>query len=45
MAELAIVAPEHPSPVSVLNTSIYGDDAPSPVKQILNTPEGNSSVF
>ncbi|XWS51239.1 hypothetical protein CRYUN_Cryun12cG0159600 [Craigia yunnanensis] len=41
VAELAMVAPEHPSPVSVLDTSIYRDDAPSPIKQILNTPEGN----
>ncbi|XWS60428.1 hypothetical protein CRYUN_Cryun07bG0035700 [Craigia yunnanensis] len=43
VAELAMVAPEHPSPVSVLDTSIYRDDAPSPVKQILNTPEGNDA--
>ncbi|XVF54445.1 hypothetical protein PTKIN_Ptkin05aG0180600 [Pterospermum kingtungense] len=42
-AELPIVAPEHPSPVSVLDTSIYRDDAPSPVKQILDTPEGNGA--
>ncbi|KAE8670340.1 hypothetical protein F3Y22_tig00112159pilonHSYRG00300 [Hibiscus syriacus] len=40
VAELAMAAPEHPSPVSVLDTSVYGDDAPSPVKQILNIPEG-----
>ncbi|PON70556.1 Protein LONGIFOLIA [Parasponia andersonii] len=33
-AELASVAPEHPSPISVLDTSAYKDDAPSPVKQI-----------
>ncbi|OMO79746.1 hypothetical protein COLO4_24325 [Corchorus olitorius] len=43
VAELAMVGPEHPSPVSVLDTSIYRDDAPSPVKQILNTPEDNGS--
>ncbi|XP_022738283.1 protein LONGIFOLIA 1-like [Durio zibethinus] len=42
-AELAVVAPEHPSPVSILDTSIYRDDAPSPVKQIMNTPEGYSA--
>lgn len=42
VAELAMVTPEQPSPVSVLDTSIYRDDAPSPVRQILNTPEGNS---
>ncbi|KAK8507054.1 hypothetical protein V6N13_069847 [Hibiscus sabdariffa] len=40
VAELAMAAPEHPSPVSVLDTSVYRDDAPSPVKQILNIPEG-----
>lgn len=45
VAELAMVAPEHPSPVSVLDTSIYREDAPSPVKEILSTPEGNNSVF
>ncbi|XP_022728728.1 protein LONGIFOLIA 1-like isoform X2 [Durio zibethinus] len=43
VAELAMVAPEYPSPVSVLETSIYRDDAPSPVKQILNTPEGSGA--
>ncbi|XWS47918.1 hypothetical protein CRYUN_Cryun13aG0027400 [Craigia yunnanensis] len=42
-AELAMVAPEHPSPVSVLDTSIYRDDAPSPLKQISNTAEGNGA--
>ncbi|KAJ7978753.1 Protein LONGIFOLIA [Quillaja saponaria] len=35
-AELATGAPEHPSPVSVLDASIYRGDAPSPVKQIPN---------
>ncbi|KAK6276110.1 hypothetical protein POUND7_005819 [Theobroma cacao] len=43
VAELAMVALEHPSPVSVLDTSVYTDDAPSPVKQILNTPGGNGA--
>ncbi|XP_071721966.1 LOW QUALITY PROTEIN: protein LONGIFOLIA 1-like [Rutidosis leptorrhynchoides] len=32
LRELAIVAPEHPSPVSVLDASLYRDDEPSPVK-------------
>ncbi|KAL4324709.1 hypothetical protein GQ457_11G026870 [Hibiscus cannabinus] len=41
--EPAMVAPEHPSPVSVLDTSIYRDDEPSPVKQISNTSEGNGA--
>ncbi|GMI76777.1 TON1 Recruiting Motif 4, LONGIFOLIA 3 [Hibiscus trionum] len=41
--EPAMVAPEHPSPVSVLDTSIYRDDEPSPVKQLSNTSEGNGA--
>ncbi|KAE8672329.1 hypothetical protein F3Y22_tig00111847pilonHSYRG00303 [Hibiscus syriacus] len=41
--EPAMVAPEHPSPVSVLDTSIYGDDEPSPIKQLSNTSEGNGA--
>ncbi|TYH56085.1 hypothetical protein ES332_D09G283600v1 [Gossypium tomentosum] len=46
VAELAMVTPEQPSPVSVLDTSIYRDDAPSPVRQILNAPEGDvAEVF
>ncbi|KAJ1388559.1 DUF3741-associated sequence motif, partial [Sesbania bispinosa] len=35
-AELAIDAPDHPSPVSVLDVSEYKDDVPSPVKLISN---------
>ncbi|XP_043704314.1 protein LONGIFOLIA 1-like [Telopea speciosissima] len=35
MAELATVAPEQPSPVSVLDASFYRDDLPSPVKNTL----------
>ncbi|XP_020208263.1 protein LONGIFOLIA 2 [Cajanus cajan] len=34
VAELATDAPEHPSPISVLDGSVYRDDVPSPVKQI-----------
>ncbi|KAE8678533.1 hypothetical protein F3Y22_tig00111408pilonHSYRG00097 [Hibiscus syriacus] len=41
--EPAVVAPEHPSPVSVLYTSFYRDYEPSPVKQISNTSEGNGA--
>lgn len=40
VAELATVAPEHPSPVSVLDVSAYRDDAPSPIKQIPNALQG-----
>ncbi|KAE8658308.1 hypothetical protein F3Y22_tig00116971pilonHSYRG00117 [Hibiscus syriacus] len=43
VAELAIGALEHPSPVSVLDTSVYRYDAPSPVKLILNIPEGTGA--
>ncbi|PQM36677.1 protein LONGIFOLIA 1 [Prunus yedoensis var. nudiflora] len=43
VAELATVAPEHPSPVSVLDVSAYRDDAPSPVKQMPNTLQGESA--
>ncbi|KAL9337726.1 hypothetical protein Peur_069495 [Populus x canadensis] len=40
-AELAVVAPEHPSPVSVLDASVYRDDALSPVKQMPNLIKGD----
>lgn len=43
MAELDTVAPEHPSPVSVLDMSMYRDDAPSPVKQITNPLTGDGT--
>uniref|UniRef100_A0A5B6ZJG7 DUF4378 domain-containing protein n=2 Tax=Davidia involucrata TaxID=16924 RepID=A0A5B6ZJG7_DAVIN len=36
LAEIATVVLEHPSPVSVLDDTVYRDDAPSPVKQIPN---------
>ncbi|KAF8408223.1 hypothetical protein HHK36_007368 [Tetracentron sinense] len=36
LAEVVTVAPEQPSPVSVLDTSFYGDDLPCPVKKISN---------
>lgn len=39
LAQLATVAPEHPSPVSVLDDSVYKDDSPSPVKQIMDITE------
>ncbi|KAA8541048.1 hypothetical protein F0562_025011 [Nyssa sinensis] len=35
-AEISTVVLEHPSPVSVLDDTVYRDDAPSPVKQITN---------
>ncbi|KAJ6760482.1 LONGIFOLIA PROTEIN [Salix purpurea] len=40
-AELAFVSPEHPSPVSVLDASVYRDDALSPVKKIPNMIKGD----
>ena len=45
IAELATVALEHPSPISVLDGSEYRDDVPSPVKQISEDPKGMFSVF
>lgn len=43
LAELATVAPEHPSPVSVLDESVYRDDELSPIKQIPNALKGDSA--
>ncbi|KAK6921010.1 protein of unknown function DUF4378 [Dillenia turbinata] len=40
-AELATVSPEQPSPVSVLDGSVYRDDTPSPVKQVPNKFTGD----
>ncbi|CAM8975829.1 unnamed protein product [Rhodiola kirilowii] len=36
MSELSIIAPEQPSPVSVLDDMFYRDESPSPVKKISN---------
>ncbi|KAF3438053.1 hypothetical protein FNV43_RR20809 [Rhamnella rubrinervis] len=44
-AELDTVAPDHPSPVSVLDASAYRDDAPSPVKQIPNFLKGDGAQY
>ncbi|CAN1795945.1 Protein LONGIFOLIA 2 [Linum perenne] len=38
-SELVSIAPEQPSPVSVLDHSVYKEDDISPVKQIPNMPE------
>lgn len=43
LAELATIAPEQPSPVSVLDASVYIDDAPSPVKQTPTALKDNGS--
>jgi len=45
VAELGADAPEHPSPISVLDGSVYRDDMPSPVKQISEDSKGIVSVF
>ena len=45
LAELATIAPEQPSPVSVLDASVYRDDAPSPVKQTPTALKGNFLLF
>lgn len=42
LAELAIVATENPSPVSVLDNTVYGDDALSPIKHISGSFKGSS---
>ncbi|XP_027329395.1 protein LONGIFOLIA 1-like [Abrus precatorius] len=42
-AELATNAPEHPSPISVLDGSVYRDEMPSPVKQISEDPKGDDT--
>lgn len=44
-AELDTAAPEQPSPVSVLDGSVYKDDSPSPVKQIRNNSKGSFYFF
>ncbi|BAT79806.1 hypothetical protein LR48_Vigan04g032400 [Vigna angularis] len=43
VAELGGDAPEHPSPISVLDGSVYRDDVPSPVKQISEDSKGDDA--
>ncbi|KAK7411329.1 hypothetical protein VNO78_02762 [Psophocarpus tetragonolobus] len=43
VAELATGAPEHPSPISVLDNSVYRDDVPSPVRQISEDSKGEDA--
>lgn len=45
VAELATIAPEQPSPVSVLDASVYRDDEPSPVKQMSTILKGKLLQF
>ena len=45
LAEFASLAPEHPSPVSVLDDTMYSDDTPSPVKQIPDTLKGGTLIY
>ena len=40
IAELPRYGPDHPSPVSVLDGSVYRDDVLSPVKLISNAAKG-----
>ncbi|XP_054805948.1 protein LONGIFOLIA 1 isoform X2 [Prosopis cineraria] len=42
-ADIAINSQEHPSPVSVLDGSVYRDDEPSPVRQIADTPKADGA--
>ncbi|XP_057974651.1 protein LONGIFOLIA 1-like [Malania oleifera] len=44
IAELAIVIPEQPSPVSVLDPMFYRDDSPSPVKKIQNAFQDDETL-
>lgn len=45
VADIAINSQEHPSPVSVLDGSVYRDDEPSPLNQVADTPKGIAPVF
>lgn len=42
LAEHLIVAPEYPSPVSVLDCAVDRDDSPSPMKRITRIFTGNT---
>lgn len=44
LAELAVDTPEHPSPISVLDASVYRDDVLSPVKQIPNVSKAGDGA-
>ncbi|GFZ12163.1 hypothetical protein Acr_23g0005480 [Actinidia rufa] len=44
LAEFTSLAPEHPSPVSVLDDTMYRDDTPSPVKQIPDTLKDDETM-
>ncbi|KAI9088379.1 hypothetical protein K1719_029828 [Acacia pycnantha] len=43
VADIAINSQEHPSPVSVLDGSVYRDYEPSPLKQIADTPKADGA--
>ncbi|KDP31362.1 hypothetical protein JCGZ_11738 [Jatropha curcas] len=43
LSDLTVDTPEQPSPISVLDASVYRDDALSPVKQIPNAPKGDGA--
>ena len=45
LAEHPTVAPEYPSPVSVLDSAMDMDDSPSPVKRITKTFRGNTALY
>ncbi|KAL2482302.1 hypothetical protein Fot_43746 [Forsythia ovata] len=40
----ACAPPQYPSPVSVLDNTVYTDDSPSPVKHVVKTPKGDESI-
>lgn len=45
LAEFASVASEHPSPVSVLEYTMYKDDSLSPVKQMPDVLRGSALLY
>lgn len=45
LAELGTAAIEYHSPVSVLDSSVHTEDAPTPIKQIENSFKGEASTL
>lgn len=45
LAELNTAATEYHSPVSVLDSSVHTEDAPTPTKQMVNSFRGKASTL
>lgn len=45
LAELNTAATEYHSPVSVLDSLVHTEDAPTPIKQMVNSFEGKASIL